>query len=103
MQGVIQKSFQDKKQLLVYPIFDEILEELKRADGKYEDDPMSMEELKKSFLTIKSELVELEREVERKNLCLPKMKKEAIQVAAMAIKFIRDVVEPEKMLLNRKK
>lgn len=74
-----------------FNIMIDVLLELRKADAKYPDDPMSIEELQKSFLTIKSELVELEREVNRVLKDKAKMRKEAVQVAAMAIKFLRDV------------
>lgn len=65
--------------------------ELAHADAKYHHDPMSPAEIKCSFLTIKAELTELEREVERIGRRPHLLQKEAVQVAAMAIKFLRDV------------
>lgn len=72
-------------------IFADIEDELFRADSKYLHDPMSPEEIRSSFLTIKAELAELEREVERVKRRPHLLQKEATQVAAMAVKFIRDV------------
>lgn len=70
----------------------EILYELRKADEKYKHDPMT--HMKVGFKTIECELKELEREVERYQYELghPEwLKKEAIQVAAMAVKFLRDI------------
>lgn len=65
--------------------------EVQRADKKYVDDKMSPKEIKASFMTLKCEVIELEREVERIKKRPDLMKKEAIQVMAMAYKFLRDV------------
>lgn len=69
----------------------EIHAELMKADAKYKADPMV--EARVGHKTILCELTELEREIERHPaLQRPKaMRKEAIQVAAMAVKFIRDI------------
>jgi hypothetical protein len=71
-------------------IFGEITAELRRADKKYVDDPMTTAEL--GLATIKCELAELEREVLRPQRHDEWLRKEAIQVAAMAVKFLRDIV-----------
>ena len=71
-------------------VFEEILAELKRADAKYQHDPMTTAEL--GLATIKCELAELEREILRPVRHDEWMRKEAIQVAAMACKFLRDVM-----------
>lgn len=68
------------------PIFNEILLELSKADNKYP--PMA--EAVEGLHTIKCELAELEREIMRKGFNQSLMTKEAIQVAAMAVKFLRD-------------
>lgn len=65
--------------------------ELAKADTKYVEDKMCPEEIKCSLLTLKCEVLELEREVERKTLRLSHLQKEAIQSLAMAYKFCRDV------------
>jgi hypothetical protein len=70
-------------------ILSEVLAELERADAKYAHDPMSSAEL--GLATIRCEFVELEREVVRGVRHEDWMRKEAVQVAAMAIKFLRDV------------
>lgn len=72
-------------------IFYEIQMELNRADEKYEHDPMSTAEL--GLATIKCELAELEREVLRPVYHEEWMRKEAIQCAAMCVKFLRDVIK----------
>lgn len=75
----------------IHAIFaEEVVPELQRADAKYPDDPMSFEELEASLETIECELHELRREVKRIKKRPDLMRKEAVQVAAMAIKFIRD-------------
>lgn len=74
----------------VVKILKDILEELKRADDKHSDDPMSPEELKASWGTIRCELYELKREVDRVNKRPADMRKEAVQLGAMAVKFLRD-------------
>ncbi len=76
-------------------IIELMLAEVGRADIKYHDDRMSPDEIKASLLTLKCEVFELEREVERVKKRPDLMKKEAIQVMAMAYKFLRDVVYSE--------
>lgn len=71
-------------------IFNLILAELARADDKYPDDPMSLEELEASLETIECELAELRREVKRRKLRPDALQKEAVQVATMGVKFLRD-------------
>lgn len=66
--------------------------ELELADRKYADDRMSPEEIKSSLDTVKCELAELEREVNRTVIRDKALLKESIQVLAMAYKFVRDVV-----------
>jgi hypothetical protein len=75
----------------IFLILGDVAAELEHADKKYPHDRMV--ERKVGLLTIKCELTELEREVERSNeLLRPKdMRKEAVQVAAMAVKFLRDI------------
>jgi len=68
-----------------------IFAELEHADTKYHGDRMSPDELRCSFLTLQCEVKELEREIERKKKRPLAMQKEAIQTAAMAYKFCRDV------------
>lgn len=63
-----------------------IKDELARADKKHG----SMAEMVEGLYTLQCEVMELAREVHRKNHDPEAMKKEAIQVAAMAIKFLRD-------------
>lgn len=70
-------------------IFEEILAELDRADAKYPHDPMTHPKV--GLLTIKCEVTELEREVERPVIHPAWMKKECIQSAAMCVKFLRDI------------
>ena len=74
----------------VETIFDDIVDELRRADAKYANDPMTTAEL--GLATIKCELAELEREVLRPVYNDEAMYKEAVQVASMAIKMMRDVI-----------
>lgn len=71
----------------------DIFNELKKADAKYLHDPMT--HMKVGLKTIECEYKELEREVERATYEKPHwdwMRKEAVQVAAMAIKFMRDII-----------
>ena len=70
----------------MYIIHEEVMEELARADKKY--GPMKGE--RSGIRTIKCEVEELHGEIdsEIQNLC--SKRKEAVQVAAMAMKFIRD-------------
>jgi hypothetical protein len=77
-----------------FKIYTLMMHEISKADKKYANDRMSLEEMKASFLTIKSELTELERETVRVVKRPDLMHKEAIQVMAMAYKFIRDVTLP---------
>ena len=77
--------------MTVQMIFDEIVSELRRADKKYQHDPMSTAEL--GLATIKCEVAELEREVLRPVYHEEWMRKEAIQCAAMCVKFLRDVMK----------
>lgn len=65
---------------------DAIFDELKRADAKYP----RMAEPVEGLCTMKCEVAELEREVMRANKNPEAMREEAIQVAAMALKFLRD-------------
>ena len=67
-------------------IIEVIKEELSHADKKYP--PMA--EPIEGLHTIKCEIAELEREVMRAEKDPGHMTKEAIQVAAMALKFLRD-------------
>jgi len=69
-----------------------MMRELELADKKYADDRMSPEEMKASLDTVKCELAELEREVNRTVIRDKALQKESIQVLAMAYKFVRDVV-----------
>lgn len=64
----------------------EIQDELDRADEKH--GPM-LEEVE-GLHTLKCEIAELEREIMRKAYHPKHKRKEAIQVAAMAYKFLRD-------------
>lgn len=64
----------------------EALTELDRADAKH--GPMA--EMVEGVYTLQCEVMELAREVNRKNHDPQAMHKEAVQVAAMAIKFLRD-------------
>lgn len=73
-------------------ILSEMFKELEKADRKYTDDKMSPEEIKSSFMTLKCECTELEREVERIKKRPKAMEKEAVQTLAMAYKFLRDVI-----------
>lgn len=64
----------------------EAINELCRADAKH--GPMA--EKVEGLYTLKCEVMELTREVHRGKHDPAAMRKEAIQVAAMAIKFLRD-------------
>ena len=64
----------------------DILAELARADAKHP--PMA--EPREGFLTLKCEVTELEREVFRVNVSPEDVRREAIQCAAMCLKFLRD-------------
>lgn len=79
---------QEKAVKILKAMFDE----LEHADTKYHDDKMSREEIKASYQTIRCELQELKREISRKKKRPDLMRKEAIQVLAMAFKFNRDVI-----------
>lgn len=73
----------------------EVITELNHADRKHANDPMV--HMRVGFKTLECEVKELEREVERfaheaGNAQL--LHKEAIQVAAMALKFLRDITFP---------
>ena len=72
-------------------ILEMMFKELVKADTKYVNDRMSPEEIKCSLLTLKCEVMELEREVERKNIRMEHLRKEAIQSLAMPYKFCCDV------------
>jgi hypothetical protein len=73
-------------------IFYNILDELDRADAKYGHDPMVVDDRRTALNTIMCEVAELEREVDRKTLNPVWLRKEAVQVAAMAVKFLRDAI-----------
>jgi hypothetical protein len=73
----------------VVDIVGEVIKELNRADKKYRHMPESVEGLK----TLQCEVCELDREVFRVNQDSDQKLTEAIQVAAMAVKFIRDCCE----------
>jgi len=64
----------------------EAIEELDRADKKHG----AMAEMVEGLYTLRCEVMELAREVHRKNNNTDAMRREAIQCAAMAIKFVRD-------------
>lgn len=64
----------------------QIFDELHRADQKYP--PMA--EAVEGLHTIKCELAELEREIMKQSFDQKAMIKEALQVAAMSLKFLRD-------------
>lgn len=68
------------------PTIQQVLNELDAADLKYP--PMA--EAVEGLHTIKCELAELEREIMRQGFDQKAMIKEAIQVAAMSLKFLRD-------------
>jgi hypothetical protein len=70
-----------------FPIFEAIQKELKKADTKYGRMPERIE----AIHTLKCEVSELDREVHRKNFNPDEMKNEAVQVGAMAVKFLRDI------------
>ena len=70
-------------------IFSAIEKELAHADKKYAHDPMTTPEL--GLATIKCELAELEREIMRPIYNASEMRKECIQTASMAVKFLRDI------------
>lgn len=70
-----------------YPILEAIQKELIGADKKYGLMPERVD----GIHTLKCELAELDREVHRINFNHDEMTKEAIQVAAMAVKFLRDI------------
>lgn len=64
----------------------DVLEELSRADAKH--GPMA--EPVEGLYTLRCEVMELAREVHRKNQDPAAMRKEALQCTAMALKFLRD-------------
>ena len=66
-----------------------MLEELSLADKKHPP----MDGMFEGLHTLKCEVAELEREVMRKNTNKQEMLNEAVQVGAMAIKFIRDCID----------
>ena len=67
-------------------VITEVFDELDRSDKKY--GPMAEE--REGLHTLKCEVAELEREVMKKKDDPEAMRKEAIQVAAMGLKFLRD-------------
>jgi hypothetical protein len=67
-------------------IFTAIATELDRADGKYPPMNGPVEGLH----TLKCEVAELEREVMREHKDHAALMQEAVQVGAMAVKFLRD-------------
>ena len=69
-------------------IFDDFAKELDKADEKYGPMPG----IKDGLHTLMIEVAELRREVETENFNPLALRKEAIQVGAMATKFMRDVV-----------
>lgn len=64
----------------------EVINELDRSDKKYG----AMAEEREGLHTLKCEVAELEREVMKKKDDPVAMRKEAVQVAAMGLKFLRD-------------
>jgi len=68
--------------------------ELQRAEAKYPDDPMLPSEPKVALKTIKAELAELDRELERSTLNPEALFKEALQTASMSVKFLLYVALP---------
>jgi hypothetical protein len=69
-------------------IFNQISEELDRADTKHP--PMAG--IVEGLHTLKCEVAELEREVMRETRNHCELRAEAIQVAAMAVKLLRDCI-----------
>ena len=67
-------------------VITEVFDELDRSDHKY--GPMAEE--REGLHTLKCEVAELEREVMKAKDDPEAMRKEAIQVAAMGLKFLRD-------------
>lgn len=67
-------------------ILPDLLVELYKADQKHGP----MQECIEGLYTLRCEVEELTREVHRKNKDLPQLRKEAVQVGAMALKFLRD-------------
>jgi hypothetical protein len=70
----------------VSDILTDLLVELSKADQKYGP----MQEMVEGLYTIRCELEELSREVMRYSRSKQEIRKEATQVGAMAIKFLRD-------------
>lgn len=68
-------------------IFSEILVELCNGDAKYGGHPGP----KRALGALKAEVQELTTEVEAENTIEGAARKEALQVGAMAVKFVRDV------------
>lgn len=95
--GNITYIQEEPHETILMNIIDKMVAELNRADKKYAHDTMSPKEIEASFLTLKCEVMELEREISRKNRNVLYLQKEAIQVLAMAMKFCRDVAFSEEL------
>ena len=67
-------------------ILSDVLQELARADAKHP--PMA--EPVEGLYTLRCEVMELAREIHRANKNPVDTRRESIQVAAMALKFLRD-------------
>lgn len=72
-------------------LLDEIRHEVRRAEGKHRP----MNSAHEGYAVLLEEVDELWDEVKKQNEARSKdaMRKEAIQIAAMAIRFIRDVTD----------
>lgn len=82
---------QTKEEAELLSIMQDVITEVHHGDTKYPHDPMEKDDIPAAFGTVECEVGELRKEVNRKKQRPEALHKEAIQVAAMGIKFIRDI------------
>lgn len=75
----------------IYEVVNDVLEEIERANRKYPP----MRSAHEGISVIREEVLELEKEVfiKQADRDPDRMKQEAIQVAAMAMKFLMDICD----------
>lgn len=83
----------DPDPLSCLEISHEVLDELERAYNKF---PRQQSSAHEGFAVLKEEVDELWEEIKSKNCSLGCVRAEAIQVAAMAIRFIHDICDDRK-------
>ena len=87
--AVVIDLTQLKKELAEGALAAEVLEELGRAPAKFP----SFNSAHEGYAVLLEEIDELWEEIKQKEKDHPAIREEAIQVAAMAIRFIRDVCD----------